>query len=288
MWSGSAAPEEDPDLWAPLAGHGRRDFEGPPGRAAAQSGRSVSSVGLTASGNTYPRHERESRQGLDRGAGDQPAEGLRRRYDRVREAGLSLCGGVSGLDVVPDSIWQCVQSLESFGREIGADRHRLGVTASGPSRGWEVLRSLAAYAAAQKGVDDLLTRSATSSATTSTHRRRPWSSAWMRSRHGTGLSRSCRWCRCPRTPQPRLRPRRHDHSARRSRDRHRQGHRLPPPPPPGSGVQEVPDRTRQGSPRRPRRPPHPEQRSRFQTAACVRRSSWGCDEGHGLSVFLRA
>ncbi|MFE6668202.1 hypothetical protein ACFVFH_32175 [Streptomyces sp. NPDC057697] len=54
------------------------------------------------------------------------------------------------------TIRQCVQSLESFGGEMDADRHRLGVTASGPSHGLEVLQSLAAYAAAQKGVDDLL------------------------------------------------------------------------------------------------------------------------------------
>ncbi len=54
------------------------------------------------------------------------------------------------------TIRQCVESLESFGGEIDADRHRLGVTASGPSYGLEVLQSLAAYAAAQKGVDDLL------------------------------------------------------------------------------------------------------------------------------------
>lgn len=56
------------------------------------------------------------------------------------------------------TIRQCLQSLESFGDEIDADRHRLGVTASGPVHGLEVLRSLAAYAAAQKSVADLLKR----------------------------------------------------------------------------------------------------------------------------------
>ncbi|WP_256726546.1 tetratricopeptide repeat protein [Streptomyces acidiscabies] len=66
------------------------------------------------------------------------------------------------LEIAPSSepwrktMRQCLQSLESFGDEIDADRHRLGVTASGPLHGLEVLRSLAAYAAAQKSVDDLL------------------------------------------------------------------------------------------------------------------------------------
>ncbi|MGX1268020.1 hypothetical protein [Streptomyces phaeoluteigriseus] len=66
------------------------------------------------------------------------------------------------LEIAPSSepwrktVRQCLQSLESFGDEIDADRHRLGVTASGPLHGLEVLRSLAAYAAAQKSVDDLL------------------------------------------------------------------------------------------------------------------------------------
>ncbi|MEU2448287.1 hypothetical protein ABZ588_32890 [Streptomyces althioticus] len=66
------------------------------------------------------------------------------------------------LEIAPSSepwrktMRQCLQSLESFGDEIDADRHRLGVTASGPLHGLEVLRDLAAYAAAQKSVDDLL------------------------------------------------------------------------------------------------------------------------------------
>lgn len=66
------------------------------------------------------------------------------------------------LEIAPSSepwrktMRQCLQSLESFGDEIDSDRHRLGVTASGPLHGLEVLRDLAAYAAAQKSVDDLL------------------------------------------------------------------------------------------------------------------------------------
>ncbi|WP_330358342.1 hypothetical protein [Streptomyces chartreusis] len=66
------------------------------------------------------------------------------------------------LEIAPSSdpwrktMRQCLQSLESFGDEIDADRHRLGVTASGPLHALEVLRSLAAYASAQKSVDDLL------------------------------------------------------------------------------------------------------------------------------------
>ncbi len=66
------------------------------------------------------------------------------------------------LEIAPSSepwrktMRQCLQSLESFGDEIDADRHRLGVTASGPLHGLEVLRDLTAYAAAQKSVDDLV------------------------------------------------------------------------------------------------------------------------------------
>ncbi|WP_328974115.1 hypothetical protein [Streptomyces canus] len=51
---------------------------------------------------------------------------------------------------------QCLASLESFGEEIDADRHRLGLTASGPITGLEALRDLAASAAAQKSVADFL------------------------------------------------------------------------------------------------------------------------------------
>ncbi|MFD7608513.1 hypothetical protein ACFWAN_50655 [Streptomyces mirabilis] len=51
---------------------------------------------------------------------------------------------------------QCLASLESFGDEIDADRHRLGLTASGPTTGLEALRHLAASAAAQKRVADFL------------------------------------------------------------------------------------------------------------------------------------
>ncbi|MFE1989598.1 hypothetical protein [Streptomyces mirabilis] len=51
---------------------------------------------------------------------------------------------------------QCLASLESFGDEIDADRHRLGLTASGPTTGLEALRDLAASAAAQKSVADFL------------------------------------------------------------------------------------------------------------------------------------
>ncbi|MFF0383518.1 hypothetical protein [Streptomyces sp. NPDC004286] len=66
------------------------------------------------------------------------------------------------LEITPSSdpwrktIRQCLQSLDSFGDEIDADRHRLGVTASAPVHGLEILQSLAAYAAAQKSVHDLL------------------------------------------------------------------------------------------------------------------------------------
>lgn len=49
---------------------------------------------------------------------------------------------------------QCLASLETFGDEIDADRHRLGLTASGPITGLEALRDLAASAAAQKSVAD--------------------------------------------------------------------------------------------------------------------------------------
>lgn len=64
------------------------------------------------------------------------------------------------LEIAPSSdpwrktIRQCLQSLELFGDEIDADRHRLGMTASGPLHGLEVLRSLAAYSAAQKSLED--------------------------------------------------------------------------------------------------------------------------------------
>ncbi|MFC8434918.1 hypothetical protein [Streptomyces sp. NPDC057253] len=51
---------------------------------------------------------------------------------------------------------QCLAGLESFGDEIDADRHRLGLTASGPATGLEALRDLAASAAAQKSVADFL------------------------------------------------------------------------------------------------------------------------------------
>ncbi|MCX4920215.1 hypothetical protein [Streptomyces sp. NBC_00687] len=51
---------------------------------------------------------------------------------------------------------QCLASLDSFGDEIDADRHRLGLTASGPIAGLETLRDLAASAAAQKSVADFL------------------------------------------------------------------------------------------------------------------------------------
>ncbi|MFJ9729706.1 hypothetical protein ACIRP3_44045 [Streptomyces sp. NPDC101209] len=47
-------------------------------------------------------------------------------------------------------------SLESFGDAIDADRHRLGLTASGPTTGLEALRDLAASAAAQKSLADFL------------------------------------------------------------------------------------------------------------------------------------
>lgn len=66
------------------------------------------------------------------------------------------------LEIAPSSapwrntVRQCLQSLDSFGDEIDANRHRLGVTASRPSRDLEGLRELAAYAAAQKGVEDFL------------------------------------------------------------------------------------------------------------------------------------
>lgn len=53
---------------------------------------------------------------------------------------------------------QCLQSLNSFGAEIDADRHRLGITASSPLHGLEVLRSLAEYSEAQKSVNDFLKR----------------------------------------------------------------------------------------------------------------------------------
>ncbi|WP_328759935.1 hypothetical protein [Streptomyces sp. NBC_00271] len=51
---------------------------------------------------------------------------------------------------------QCLAGLESFGDAIDADRHRLGLTASGPTTGLEALRDLAASAAAQKSVADFL------------------------------------------------------------------------------------------------------------------------------------
>ncbi|MEU0946829.1 hypothetical protein ABZ379_29400 [Streptomyces canus] len=54
------------------------------------------------------------------------------------------------------TIQQCLASLEAFGDEIDADRHRIGVTASGPSTGLEALRDLAASATAQKSVADFL------------------------------------------------------------------------------------------------------------------------------------
>ncbi|WP_406359332.1 hypothetical protein OID55_41470 [Streptomyces sp. NBC_00715] len=66
------------------------------------------------------------------------------------------------LEIVPSSgpwrktMGQCLASLDSFGDEIDADRHRLGLTASGPITGLETLRDLAASAAAQKSVADFL------------------------------------------------------------------------------------------------------------------------------------
>ncbi|MFF3967997.1 hypothetical protein ACFYZI_41405 [Streptomyces griseorubiginosus] len=51
---------------------------------------------------------------------------------------------------------QCLAGLESFGDGIDDDRHRLGLTASGPVTGLEALRDLAASAAAQKSVADFL------------------------------------------------------------------------------------------------------------------------------------
>ncbi|MFI2636607.1 hypothetical protein ACH5A2_40600 [Streptomyces collinus] len=51
---------------------------------------------------------------------------------------------------------QCLASLKFFGDEIDADRHRLGLTASGPTTGLEALRDLAASAAAQKSMADFL------------------------------------------------------------------------------------------------------------------------------------
>ncbi|MFF4324813.1 tetratricopeptide repeat protein [Streptomyces sp. NPDC001568] len=66
------------------------------------------------------------------------------------------------LEIAPSSepwrktMRQCLQSLESFGDEIDSGRHRLGITASGPHKGLELLQSLAAYAAAQNSLDGLL------------------------------------------------------------------------------------------------------------------------------------
>ncbi|MGW5733549.1 MULTISPECIES: hypothetical protein [Streptomyces] len=68
------------------------------------------------------------------------------------------------LEIVPSSgpwrktIRQCLQSLDCFGGEIDADRHRLGVTASAPVNGLELLQSVAAYAEAQKSAPDFLRR----------------------------------------------------------------------------------------------------------------------------------
>lgn len=68
------------------------------------------------------------------------------------------------LEITPSSdpwrktMRQCLMSLDAFGDEIDAGRHRLGVTASGPVHGLEVLGSLAAYAAAQKSADRFLGR----------------------------------------------------------------------------------------------------------------------------------
>ncbi|MGW8378050.1 hypothetical protein [Streptomyces sp. ODS28] len=59
------------------------------------------------------------------------------------------------------TIRQCLQSLDSFGDEIDADRHRLGITSSGPLRTLEALRSLAAYAASQKSLKGFLKKIST-------------------------------------------------------------------------------------------------------------------------------
>ncbi|MGM7443978.1 hypothetical protein [Streptomyces tunisiensis] len=68
------------------------------------------------------------------------------------------------LEIAPSSdpwrktMRQCLQSLDSFGDEIDADRHRLGVTASAPLHGLQVLHDLSRYAAAQKDVQGFLER----------------------------------------------------------------------------------------------------------------------------------
>ncbi|MFE2262537.1 hypothetical protein [Streptomyces griseosporeus] len=66
------------------------------------------------------------------------------------------------LEITPSSgpwrktMRQCLASLDSFGDQIDADRHRLGLTAAGPIAALEALRELAASAAAQKSATDFL------------------------------------------------------------------------------------------------------------------------------------
>ncbi|MEU9410951.1 hypothetical protein AB0E08_35390 [Streptomyces sp. NPDC048281] len=68
------------------------------------------------------------------------------------------------LEIIPSgdpwrkTMRQCLESLESSGDEIDGNRHRLGVTASGPVHGLEILRGLGAYASAQKSARDLMRR----------------------------------------------------------------------------------------------------------------------------------
>ncbi|WP_055535423.1 AAA family ATPase [Streptomyces graminilatus] len=65
------------------------------------------------------------------------------------------------LDIAPSSapwrstIGQCLESLQRYGEDIDAGRHRLGITASGPDNDLIALRNLATAADAQSTCDDL-------------------------------------------------------------------------------------------------------------------------------------